>query len=438
MKLSRYKLNIDIKIFKNILGGVTLKKILGNERGVTLGLTIIVFAVLVIFVTFLSGFMVSENKMSLQHKRKTQTYYVARSGAVAVEKAILDMDDEMVKKLNEELDAAPEKTIKVDNLDFEGKEAEVHLKRIGNELHIESKGTLEGVDDTVTMVLKLEEEEEEKVIPQSIVSPLDMSIYIEKDLKITDKNSHKHIHGKIIAPNAASITGITGSNPIREDGRNYPSLDTEKMKTLKSSIFKKNNSKNMTGTITTSTVFTEQNVLLNNSFTIDTTSGDVNIVVDQLKIEGKESLTIKGTNKVRIFVEKELTIKENIEINPGGKSNQLEIYYYGDQKLNLPNGDKNTTINANFYIQKADIQIGKLSTGLIYAPNSKVDLSDNSAAGEIYGIVAKTLDIGGKTDIRNAKDGALSKEFLLGVSGEGGETDGSINSTLQYKKGYFK
>ena len=210
------------------------------------------------------------------------------------------------------------------------------------------------------------------------------------------------------------------------------------MKTLKSSIFKKNNSKNMTGTITTSTVFTEQNVLLNNSFTIDTTSGDVNIVVDQLKIEGKESLTIKGTNKVRIFVEKELTIKENIEINPGGKSNQLEIYYYGDQKLNLPNGDKNTTINANFYIQKADIQIGKLSTGLIYAPNSKVDLSDNSAAGEIYGIVAKTLDIGGKTDIRNAKDGALSKEFLLGVSGEGGETDGSINSTLQYKKGYFK
>lgn len=71
-----------------------------NRKGSTLIMTLLVFVVLMIFGTFTLSFMVNENKMSLNHQYKTQAYYIARSGAVAVEAAIMDLNKLEVKEGN--------------------------------------------------------------------------------------------------------------------------------------------------------------------------------------------------------------------------------------------------------------------------------------------------------------------------------------------------
>lgn len=59
-----------------------------NRKGSTLALTIMIFAVLMIFATFTLGFMVTENKQAMYHQNKTQAYYIAKSGVEVVEEAI--------------------------------------------------------------------------------------------------------------------------------------------------------------------------------------------------------------------------------------------------------------------------------------------------------------------------------------------------------------
>lgn len=61
---------------------------LRNRKGSTLALTIIIFAVLMIFATFTMGFMVTENKQSIYYQNKTQAYYIARGAADIVEGAV--------------------------------------------------------------------------------------------------------------------------------------------------------------------------------------------------------------------------------------------------------------------------------------------------------------------------------------------------------------
>ena len=61
---------------------------LRSREGSTLALTIIIFAVLMIFATFTMGFMVTENKQSIFYQNKTQAYYIAKSGADIIETAL--------------------------------------------------------------------------------------------------------------------------------------------------------------------------------------------------------------------------------------------------------------------------------------------------------------------------------------------------------------
>ena len=63
---------------------------LRNRKGSTLALTIIIFAVLMIFATFTMGFMVTENKQSIYYQNKTQAHHLAVSGVDIVSVALID------------------------------------------------------------------------------------------------------------------------------------------------------------------------------------------------------------------------------------------------------------------------------------------------------------------------------------------------------------
>src|SRR5690554_1039431 len=63
---------------------------LRNRKDSTLALTIIIFAVLMIFATFTMGFMVTENKQSIYYQNKTQAHHLAVSGVDIVSVALID------------------------------------------------------------------------------------------------------------------------------------------------------------------------------------------------------------------------------------------------------------------------------------------------------------------------------------------------------------
>ena len=124
-----------------------------NRKGSSLVLVLMVFSVLMVLSTFIVGFMVTENKQSLYHQHKTQAYYIARGGAVAVEAAILKMDEAQIDKLNKELDKGE---VEIDEIDIDGNIANVVVKRDGDKLNIESVASVRDVVEKVTKVMETE------------------------------------------------------------------------------------------------------------------------------------------------------------------------------------------------------------------------------------------------------------------------------------------
>lgn len=202
-----------------------------NRKGSTLIMTLLVFVVFMIFGTLILSFMVSENKMSLNHQYKTQAYYLARSGAVAVEAAIMDMnekdgdeDEDDRKKL---LDLIPEiinndkgLKIDVDGLDLEeDKEAlEVYLwKDKDDNIRIKSKGRVNNIEQTVEKVIGFEKNNEGTTIQIGMAVHSEGEINIEKGKIIGDVTSNK---GPIIVNK--NNGKITGGNKILNPSKEYP------------------------------------------------------------------------------------------------------------------------------------------------------------------------------------------------------------------------
>jgi hypothetical protein len=130
-----------------------------NRKGSTLALTIMIFAVLMIFATFTLSFMVTENKQAMYHQNKTQAYYIAKSGAEITEAAITNhlmslfdtagvagfnsyisaLDNSNPHLVTLENDLGGIDTISVSIVDMDGNKV----------LAIDSKAIYKGVDETV-------------------------------------------------------------------------------------------------------------------------------------------------------------------------------------------------------------------------------------------------------------------------------------------------
>lgn len=91
-----------------------------NKKGSTLVIVVMVFAVLMIFGTFLLSFTVTETKQAMYYQNKTQAYYIAKSGADIVEDALISSlnDTKSISHYNSLLDyyKAPKEVI-IENID---------------------------------------------------------------------------------------------------------------------------------------------------------------------------------------------------------------------------------------------------------------------------------------------------------------------------------
>lgn len=382
---------------------------LENRQGSTLISVFIIFTVLIIFGTFLMSFMVNENKMSLHHQYKTQAYYIARSGAEAVEASILKMDEEEKERL---LEAIERDTIQVElkdlNFDY-GTVKEVLIKKEENHIVILAKGKVGNVEETVEKALAYEMQE-----GSSGLSEIKTAVHSEGLINVYsglirgDVTSNqgpislRPYNGRIEegeskvlnSPNEYGLPTFPANNVI-----NFPEFPR-----YNPAIPIVNGKSEITGSalISADGQYTKISNYSGQNITIGSNGSDLNIWVEHLDIGG--SITIIGNRTVNLHVKSSLNLNNSTPIHMDGSS-KLNIYYSGmasaystrvlvPANIYLNPSDNNgisindTKIIGNLYIYKGSITLtGSSDRGIegdIYSKKGNINIPNGKVKGNIY------------------------------------------------------
>ena len=181
-----------------------------NRKGSTLALTIMIFAVLMIFATFTLGFMVTENKQAMYHQNKTQAYYIARSGVEATQKAIQSIALDATEKYNFIMNGIPDSepsnsnvNLDIDGFDSSKLDIRLFKEYIGTsiidyngtdveaseyKLHIIARGNVNGVEDVASLIIPTKISDVESLLTNAILVYLKDASQELIDLKIGGVN----------------------------------------------------------------------------------------------------------------------------------------------------------------------------------------------------------------------------------------------------------
>lgn len=436
-----------------------------NRKGIALVNTLIIFAVLMIFGTVALGLMSNENKVSLHHQYKTSAYYIARAGVEAVEAAILTMDEEEAKKLNEKLEN--NNRVDVEEIVIGEGKAKVILFQYNGNMIIESVGEVNKVTEKISKEMYIEKHEENKTVD------IDMVIFADGYMKFeenTQNNVIGHIGTNSSSENAIEFTSgfnkrLTINIPIGSDKAkviNKPTWDTTEPNvayinkrsypTADFPEYPKNlpNKGNIEPTYANSDLIINDDgyyssliIKSNRSITLDTSKGDIVLRIKDFDVQ-QGHIKVLGTEKVKLFIENYKSLKGGF--NLGGDPNKVEIYYNGKENLNITD---ETKIFGSLYVKQADINIrgsGAVNGNLISGGNN-ITISGGSYVhnGVIYAPKADIKFLGSG----NVKGGVVGKNVTLsgGASVEydpayvnniqiGGETSNS--SSIVFKPSHYK
>lgn len=405
-----------------------------KRQGSTLAAVIIVFAILMILGTTVLYLMVNDNKISIRHENKTQAYYVARSGAVVAEAAVLELydrdDDTEWTSFLASLASGTEKTI--DDIVIDDGKAKVSFRLeiipVGPEessrylLHIVSKSTVRDISETVVKELKIQITEDKDIV--KVKAPITYLDVINQMIKDVEKE---------------------------KPGFVFYDSDPE---LIKYPLFKFN-----------PIVFPDE------LLTVFPTSGDLagNYYVENLNALHLHNRKI---GKVNIYVKRQYYLKEpkvDLKINVDGEANNLNIYVYGVGETNsvdLKETVKDGNIKSNLFVDSGNVKmvfhklkytgnivLGSVGNaefivgdnandpsygidGTIYGPASTINIGDENH-GSVYvtsGIIGNTVNY----NVNKINPGNI-KKFKIGI-------EGGINNPIELgttaittlNTGYFK
>lgn len=305
-----------------------------NREGSTFALTLMVFAVLMIFATFILSFMVTENKQAMYHQNKTQAYYLARSGAEAVETAILGIynDVDNSKEITFFNKIFNDKNLNVDNIEVNGNDVGVSLELeniTGNDknfiLNIYSTSSVGVTTNIVHKILNIP-----KPIIKTEIKANSPIIYLnqinENIIKINELRP---------ADNPIAVKASTGYPLIPIVPDSFP-----------------------------------ENIVYNPIPSSGNVSG--NFYVENLNGDQLKNLTFNGN--VNIYVKKKYIINatNDISINSNGEPKNLNIYVY-EEGISIT-GDSGKNI-----IQKANLSV---KSGKVSLNGHKIELKGNLVLGD--------------------------------------------------------
>lgn len=430
-----------------------------NERGSILVLTLITFVVLMILGICALNLAMAENKQAILHQHRTQAYYIARTGAEAVEAAILEMGDEELGILTSQLNDG---TIDINEISMDIGNAHVTLS-LDNEngdLIINSLGKFKTkpgreIQNTVTKVMKSGAVSLGGFdIMHTVFSHGDIGLHNSAEIKgdvgtngLVTTKGNPTITGRIdiLDINRAKVEENLGSKfhdqidssrfePIIYEDFDFPEIPPNNF------IRYLEIAGNSKGTIDESGDYNNINVGNSATLTIDASTSEIILNTKEFEIKNSGKVKIKGNNKVTIYVENiKFSNSSSIEYEDG--DSLVDIYHYGNNGVDLRNHVK---VRFNLYIKKADLVLHNSSElkgnvfsnggsvdlsnsgefrGLLYAPNAEV-LINNS--GKFYGAI-----IGDSVELKNSAY-VEHDEYYAGGGIE------PIISHIYYESGYYK
>lgn len=404
-----------------------------NSQGSILGVTLIIFAVLMMLGTFTLSLAVNDNRQAMHHQNKTQAYYIARSGAEAVEAAILTLEDNGEKeKLLDSL-AENTKDIEIDKMEFsKGKLEYVRLKKDNDRLLIESKGTVGKISEITRKVIPInlikggEGSEtikitnsifaEDSIILRSIkedggynaIGGISGNIESNGTIELFTNGSSPQISGSItsyenknILVNGSSYYNINKwisnnenrmkktneitkyQTPIFPEQEFHEISGVPEIKEFNTNLPK---TQCLPGTTIDGDVYFQTIDLKWNEFIQIKADKDINIYVDEFKLAGGNNFQLRviGDKDVNIFVKDRFESKSK----PISAVNNptINLYYYGNShEFNLGHHVENIPININIYSRDkgGEISFNRIK-GDINVIDSGFRLSDGEIVGNIW------------------------------------------------------
>ncbi len=329
------------------IGDIKLKR----NNGSSLIYVIVIMSVLFVLCSALGTGVVWEANNASNQEKKTQAYYIARAGAAATAKYIGSMSSTDMSTLVSQL------PLHSDNTAFGNGNYNIIIPTVtGGKLLItstgsvtngkDSSGNVRYITDTVTVVIN-------NTVPTTITTAIFAKISIilqggtvDGDISTNSiaANSIQYYNNiitsghKIIIPNTGDITTVAKAQyswitPVLVENSpnivvgNYP---LPVMPSFPSSLTNMGNiSINGVGSANISTDGYYNNITIdsNTILTIDTTSGDRNIRINNLDmIQGK--IIITGGNKVNLYVDNCTHLKGYVNSNGSlnGDKNKLQVY----------------------------------------------------------------------------------------------------------------
>jgi hypothetical protein len=346
-----------------------IRNIIMNRKGSTLALTIIIFAVLMIFATFTLGFMVTENKQAMYYQNKTQAYYIAKSAADISDAAIrqqlrtiFDSGDQTdvnqyIQKLDEwnlELSKeSVEENLNADNINIYSSIQNVN----GNDvLAIDVDVIYNGVSQSIR-----------KIITSSLaISSGTENTFDYKGLPVvaitgawrTDKDNGADISDPSLN------NGIQYAEIVGEDSIFKPYVFPEKIwesgeidgpVTITQIIYDDEDESPSIVEVFNSDVTINSDITIDNRIKVINIHGDL-LITGNISVPGNVVFNIKGN----------LYINGIDSINSDGESDDCEFFVYNENNetvgLDMDLSDNlNAKVYANFYVKqgKTDIDLKK-------------------------------------------------------------------------------
>ncbi|MDD3839730.1 MAG: hypothetical protein PHP06_04065 [Clostridia bacterium] len=438
-----------------------------KDRGSALIITVLVSSIFIIFASVLAILGVTEAKRTERQHDIVQAYYVARSGADSAASWIMGLDPTQLFNLDFPIFLSG----KLSQDDFK-----VEISKDADELIIESTGFVGEVSDKIELVMKPSRVED-------VITGFDMAAFSMSGISIGGSST---IIGPVCS-NSSKDSSIELSGSARIDGDLYvvPGADADKVVDLSGSASIHGDIKVLNSprrylapkfpdfpehlplpadvspvvggnlivgnwpheeyTISGDCSYSGITVSGNGSLIIELGESIRRIKVGKLEIN-QGNIILKGQGRLELYVEDSFKIGGSSAINGDGTSDQLLLYYAGDQPMNIKGSTK---VVGNVYIKEAALNlggsgniVGNIVTGgkdvnigggssvyasALYAPYADVVIRNS---GIFKGaVVAGDVRVQGGSSI--IYDDSVSEGMLIPVE------DGQGNF-LSYEKDYWK
>jgi len=359
------------------------------RRGSSLFTVVILLFIMVITGVAILGVSMTENNTEIYQNRRTQAYYLAWSGANSLGEYILKSDGttfgDKIKNLN--LKTA------VNQDSFSNGSVQVSVEffdvfnNIPNQILISSIGNVHGVNRTVKLLLG--RMDLDLVIDKAIYSnaPLDITGMLVKN---GDVESGAEISFSTNGSN--EFTGVAFPNSPRNfKVVDWPTTSDAPLYGTDGILFLKGENK----TIYESRSFYDLTVWQNDTLTLSPPADDMQIVVDNMIIDGNMDIDVSSGGRVELYINETLTVTTKGAINSAWPSDliiylkkdstfymqankTLKAYVIGPEATMEIQSDQSTTYGALItnVIQKNDA--GQGPNGAVYyvAPDADLDLDN--------------------------------------------------------------